>query len=98
MLNSCLNDTKKQELPFCLSLTQEKAEKLISEAETVILRESPLSLGLTGEINISQYQPASQPERPLAFQRSTLMLSGTMVGLVLALILGEVTTKEQERE
>lgn len=98
MLNSCLKDTKKQELPFCQSLTQGKAEQLISETETVILRESPLSLGLTGEINISQYQPASLPERPIAFQRSTLILSGTMVGLVLALILGEVTTKEQERE
>ena len=98
MLTGCLDDPLKQALPFCQSLTLEQANQLLSETESVILRESPLSLGLTGELNVSQYQPAAIPDRPIAFQRSTLILAGALAGLVLALILGELLTKEQDRE
>lgn len=98
MLTGCLVDTSKQNLPFCQALTPEKAEQLRSEAESVILQESPLSLGLTGELNISQYQPAPIPERPVAFQQSILILAGAVVGLVIALLLGELLAKEQDRD
>lgn len=98
MLTGCLEDTTKQNLPFCQALTPESAKQLISETENVILQESPLSLGLTGELNISQFQPAPIPARPIAFQRSILILAGALAGLVLALLLAELLTKDQDRE
>ena len=97
MLSGCLEDATKQNLPFCQTLTSENTEELLKETESVILQESPLSLGLTGELNVSQFQPASIPESPIAFQRSILILAGAMAGLMLALLLGELLTKEQER-
>lgn len=97
MLTGCLDDATKLDLPFCQTLTAENTDEILSETESIILRESPLSLGLTGEINVSQYQPAPIPEKPVAFNRSTLILAGAMAGLVLALFLGEMLTKEPER-
>ena len=98
LLTVCIKDTTKQALPFCQSLTEEKAAELAVEAKRIILQESPLSLGLTSELNISQYQAALTPDRPIAYQRSTLILAGALAGLVLALILGELLSKETERE
>ncbi len=98
MLTGCIKDATKQALPFCQSLTEEKTEQLLSETKSIILQESPLSLGLTGELNVSQYQAALIPDRPIAFQRSILILAGALAGLVLALILGELLSKESERE
>jgi len=98
LLTSCVEDVTKQNLPFCQSLTEDKTDQILSETESIILKESPLSLGLTGELNISQYQPAPVPENPVAFVRSTLILAGALAGLVFALLLGELLTKEHDRE
>ena len=98
MLTGCLEDITNQDLPFCQSLTEERADQLLRETENIILKESPLSLGLTGELNISQYQPAPIPASPVAFQRSILVLAGALAGLVFALLLGELLTKDQDRE
>jgi hypothetical protein len=98
MLKSCLSDIEKQSLPFCQSLSVDEAQQIISETENIILRESPLSLGLTGELNVSQYQPAPVPEYPVAFHRPILMLAGALAGLVTALVIGEIEMKESERE
>jgi uncharacterized protein involved in exopolysaccharide biosynthesis len=98
MLTGCLEDTSKQNLPFCETLTSEKTDQLLKETEGIILQESSLSLGLTGELNISQYQPAPVPDSPIAFQRSILILAGALAGLVFALLLGELLSKDQDRE
>jgi uncharacterized protein involved in exopolysaccharide biosynthesis len=98
MLTGCLEDPLKMGLPFCQSLTSEIVEKLLTETEIVILEESPLSLGLTGELNISQYQAALIPESPVAFQRSILILSGALAGLAFSLLFLELLTKEPERD
>ncbi len=98
MLTGCLEDPIKQELPFCQSLTPEIVERLLSETETVILEKSPFSLGLTGELNVSQYQPAPIPDRPVAYQRSILILAGALAGLAISLLYGELLTKEPERD
>ena len=98
MLKSCLSDIEKQSLPFCQSLSVDEAQQIISETENIILRESPLSLGLTGELNVSQYQPAPVPEYPVAFHRPILILVGALAGLVTALVIGEIEMKESERE
>lgn len=98
MLTACIEDTTKQTLPFCRSLTEEKTNQLLSETERIILQESPLSLGLTSELNVSQYQPAPIPDRPIAFQRSILILAGALAGLVSALLFDELLTKESKRE
>ena len=98
MLKSCLSDIEKQSLPFCQSLSVDEAQQIISETENIILRESPLSLGLTGELNVSQYQLAPVPEYPVAFHRPILILVGALAGLVTALVIGEIEMKESERE
>lgn len=97
MLTGCLEDPLKQDLPFCQALNPEIVAQTMDETESIILAKSPLSLGLTGELNVSQYQPAAIPNRPIAFYRSTLILVGALAGLVFSVLLGEVLTKEQER-
>ena len=98
MLTGCLEDITKQDLPFCLSLTPDRADQILSETESIILQESPLSLGLTGELNVSQYQLAPVPASPIAFQRSILILAGALAGLVFAVLLGELLMKDQDRD
>lgn len=98
MIKRCIEDDSKKDLPFCLSLTVDKAKSILDETEKVILAESPLSLGLTSELNVSQYQPAPIPTRPVEYQRSILILAGALVGLVSALMFGELFRKENKRD
>lgn len=97
MIVGCFNDATKQKLPLCQALTTESATELLRGIKGTFSEESPLSLGLTGELNVSQYQPAPIPSKPVSQQRSTLILAGALAGLVLALLLGELLTKEQNR-
>jgi len=98
MVKSCVDDLTKQDLPVCQSLTIEKTQQILSETESIILQESPLSLGLTSELNVSQFQPAPVPTRPIAFQRSILILAGALAGLVLSLLVGELRLKDRNRD
>lgn len=98
MIRRCVDDPTKQDLPFCQSLTVERAEELLNETESIILIESPLSLGLTSELNVSQFQPAIVPARPVEYQRSVLILAGAMAGLLFALFSGELIKKDHHRE
>lgn len=89
-IEDCLSDELVFETNFCQKLTAEKADLLIDEAKKVILEEDPLSLGLTKEIQISQYQQASLPSEPIRGGQANTMFIGALTGLLLSFILYEL--------
>jgi len=82
----CLTDEKVFDTAFCETLSLDSLEKQTEEAQAVILAEGPKSLGLTKEIQISQFQPASIPTKPIQGSRANFMLIGALAGLVLSMI------------
>ena len=97
VIESCLNAPLKQNLPLCQSLSVEEAKAISAAANQTILEESPLSLGLTVELNVSQYQPAAVPAEPLWFRRGTMVLAGWFVGLIASLLLAETLPGRSRR-
>ena len=63
---------------------------LTDDAHEVILTEAPKALGLTRELQISQFQPASVPDKPIQGARGNLMLAGALIGLLLSFIVFEL--------
>jgi hypothetical protein len=51
---------------------------------------------LTKDIQISQYQEASVPAKAIRFSRGTFVLSGGLIGLIIALIFLEFPKKQQK--
>lgn len=88
-INSCVNNEDPALTTYCASLTEEDIAGITEEAKRTILAETELSLGLTGEINISSYQPAFVPEKPLRYTRGSLILSGNVIGFLLAIVFNE---------
>jgi len=78
------------ETSFCQNLTADEVNNLTNYAHDVILVEAPKALGLTKDLQISQFQPASIPEESVQGTRSNLMLAGALIGLVLSLIVFEL--------
>lgn len=95
MLETCLEDPVSAKTLYCWSLTSDEMVSEMRRLETMIAQESPLSLGLTKDLNVSQFQPAAIPETPLNFQKGTLMLSGTLVGLFAAIIYLEIKPSKE---
>ena len=89
-IEDCQSDPLVVDTEFCQNLTPEEAASLAEDAQEVILAESPHALGLTKDLQISQYQPAAVPVEPIQGGRATLMLTGALIGLVFALILFEL--------
>lgn len=83
---NCVSDEKVSQSAFCKNLTLENLEAETDKAQAVILEEGPKSLGLTKEIQISQFQPASIPTEPIQGSRGNFMLIGALIGLVLSMI------------
>lgn len=89
-IDSCVNNPENTTLTtFCANLTEEDITEITEEAKRTILVETELSLGLTREINISSYQPAFVPEKPLRFTRGSFILSGNFIGFLLAILFNE---------
>jgi len=86
----CLTDEKVFDTAFCETLSLDSLEMQTEEAQAVILAEGPKSLGLTKEIQISQFQPASIPTKPIQGGRTNFMLIGALIGLVLSMITLEI--------
>ncbi len=82
----CLTDEKVFDTAFCKTLSLDSLEKQTEEAQAVILEEGPKSLGLTKEIQVSQFQAASIPTEPIQGGRANFMLIGALAGLVLSMI------------
>lgn len=97
-IEDCQSDPLVGESEFCQNLTPEEAANLADNAQEIILAESPHALGLTKDLQISQYQPAAVPLEPIQGGRADLMLTGALIGLVLALILSELPSLEDFKE
>lgn len=95
-IDSCLNDPKKLDVPFCKNLTADQADQIIETANQTIIAQSPYTLGLTVALNVSDYQPASVPTEPLWNARGTLVLSAMLVGLIVGIIFNEIKSKPAE--
>ena len=89
-IEDCQTDPKVIETGFCQNLTPEEVKDLTDEAHEVILAEAPQALGLTKDLQISQFQLASVPEEPIQGARSNLMLAGALIGLLLSFIVFEL--------
>jgi len=70
-------------------------EQEIEYLSNEIANKRSLSLGLHPNLFISQFQPASIPEKPLYFGRGTLILSGSFIGLAVSLII--IETKKSKK-
>lgn len=97
-IEDCVTDEKLFEVPFCKNLTPEKVTLYTEAAQETILKESASSLGLTKDIQISQYQLASVPTEPIQGNQASLIIVGALVGLVLSLILFELPFFKQFAE
>lgn len=94
----CLTDEKLFTTAFCESLTLEEVEEKTNTAHEIILAESPYALGLTKDLQISQYQPAGIPSEPVQGRRGNMALTGALFGLVLSLIYHELPHKKSATE
>jgi len=97
-IENCLKDEKVYTTAFCESLSLEVVEAKTKEAQEIILAESPYALGLTKEIQISQYQPAAIPSKPIQGSRGNMMLVGALIGLILSMIFYELPISHLEQE
>jgi hypothetical protein len=81
-IGKCKTDPIAQKADFCLTLEPGVEAELKNDANAVILNNSPLSLGLTSALTISNVIPADIPDAPLRFARGNLILAGMFIGLV----------------
>lgn len=87
-IGKCLNGNK--ELALCADLTIEKIENIQAKSNAVILEESPLSLGLTRDLNLSLFTEAPLPGKVLSGGHGSFVLIGALMGMVVGLVFNEV--------
>lgn len=87
---------KVDQTQFCKQLNAEVEQDLKAKANAVILKESPLSLGLTSALTISNVIPADIPGQPLRYTRGSLILAGALVGMIGGIILIEGLTPRKD--
>jgi Capsular polysaccharide biosynthesis protein len=92
-IRGCLTANPRAPQEYCRSLTAEEARVELERLVPIIIAESPHSLGLTVALNVSQYQPAALPEKPLYYSRGSLILGGALAGLVSGLVIAEFHPK-----
>lgn len=97
-IEDCLTDEKLVDVGFCKNLSPEKVRVYTQQAQQTILRESPLSLGLTKDIQISQYQLADTPTRPVQGKSSNFMFIGSLAGIVVSMIMYELPAMKNRTE
>lgn len=95
-IEDCSGDPVKGELPFCQTLTLEDVKKLEREANSIILKESPLAMGLTKDLNIVGFQPSGIPNQPIRNSTGLFILFGTLVGLAVGFILCEFRPRKEK--
>lgn len=92
-IRDCMTAAPKAPKNFCSSLNAEFVREETDRLVEIILSESPQTLGLTVALNVSQYQPAAQPEKPLHYSRGALILGGALAGLALGIAFVELNPK-----
>lgn len=97
-IEDCQTDPLVTDTVFCQNLTPEEVNDLTDEAQAVILAEAPQALGLTKDLQISQFQPAALPDEPIQGTRSNLMLAGALIGLILSFVVFELPDFKNQAE
>lgn len=98
LYNSCLDTDATELSSFCSSLTPPKLTLKIQSLQNEILIESPKTLGLSSIINISQFQPAQVPEKPINSIRGGSILVGSLAGLLTGIVIGEIIPLKDDRD
>lgn len=85
-LNNCVNPIEEIEIDaFCKSITKDELDQAISDAEAIILDKINHTLGLSKYLNVSQYQPASVPNKAISYHKGSMVLAGGVIGFLVAL-------------
>ncbi|MGB4595014.1 MAG: hypothetical protein WBI14_03830 [Anaerolineaceae bacterium] len=93
----CQTDLEAQETDYCVALNPETVVTLKEQANAIILEESPLSMGLTSALTISNLIPADIPDAPLRYSRGSLILAGTFLGMAIAILRIEVLPGRKQK-
>lgn len=70
---------------FC-GLDEVALQAEIERISLIIAEASFKSLGLSTNLNVSQYTPAEVPQRPLYYSRGSLILAGAAIGFLVAVL------------
>ena len=95
-LETCLSNTTESECGSYCGLEKDELVAEITYTTAQIAAAKSDSLGLSSDLNISQYQEAEVPTQPLRYSRGALILAGSGLGFITALIILE--TRPQKRE
>ena len=74
----------------CFGMDPDQLEESIDDLSTKISQAREFSLGLHPYLYVNQYVEAETPTRPLYYSKSTLVLAGAAIGLIIAVLLIEV--------
>lgn len=70
---------------FCESMTKEDYNNALLEAKNAILENKEAGMGLSEYLNLSQYQPAAIPSKPISFHQGSMVFGGGILGFLLAI-------------
>lgn len=85
LLQNCANPKEGVTLDaFCSSMTKSEYDQALSEAESILVELGDKTLGLSEYLNISHYEPASVPTKPVSYSRGSMTLAGAALGMLIA--------------
>ncbi len=92
LLENCDNTNSNPEYTieidaFCQSMTKSEYDQALATAKETVLQNDRNSLGLSEYLNVSQYQPAAIPAKPVSFHRGSMVLAGGVIGLLFAFMI-----------
>lgn len=71
---------------FCESMTKEQYDLALTAAKESILMNTNGSMGLSQYLNLSHFQFAETPSKPISFHHGSMAFSGSVLGLLSAII------------
>jgi uncharacterized protein involved in exopolysaccharide biosynthesis len=85
LLQNCANPNEGVSLDaFCSSMTKTEYDQALNEAESILVEIGDKTLGLSEYLNISHYEPASVPAKPMSYSRGSMALAGGALGMLIA--------------
>ena len=70
---------------FCESMSKDAYDQALQASKETILKNKDGSLGLGAYLNLTQFQAAAVPTRPVSFHRGSMVLAGGVLGFLLAM-------------
>ncbi|HHV06078.1 MAG TPA: hypothetical protein GXX60_06135 [Anaerolineaceae bacterium] len=80
----------------CEWINEDDIEQSISEAEDIIINNSDRTFGLSDYLNISQWQPAEIPTKPISYHRGSMVFAGGVIGFILAMVFFVLRNKKHD--